>query len=107
VEYFMSKNCKLSQFDFSFRIHKMSFFINLPSNGSQKYFSENRIANFRIKLPSKVILNPGEFEVALVEATYICSFKTLTGLNGDNEISILIETGTHADVLKVIIPLTH
>ena len=81
----------------------MSFYVTLPSNGSQKYFAENRITNYRIKLPSKLKFNPMEYEVALVEATYICSIKPLTGLDEDN----VIRVQSLDSNWKNIIPISH
>ena len=82
----------------------MSFFITLPSNGSSKYFSDNKITNYKIKLPSKLRFLPGEYEVALVDATYICSLKTLTGKNFDN---ILYIKDLYKSVWQGEICLTH
>ena len=84
----------------------MSFYMTLPSNGSQTYFKENRITNYKIKLPSKVQLNPREYEVGLVDITYVCSLKTLTG-NKDNAIYIdYIDRSYRAEKTHYI-PLTH
>ena len=66
----------------------MSFYITLPSNGSQKYFPENRIANYKIKLPYKLKTPAEDFELALTEFSYICSIQSLTGNGNDNLIRI-------------------
>lgn len=66
----------------------MSFYVYLPSNGSQRYFPSNRASKFRIKTPTKFEFNPNEYEVGLTEISYICSIKPLTGSNNDNRISI-------------------
>jgi hypothetical protein len=80
-----------------------SFFLTLPANGSQRYFSENRIGNYKIKLPYKVHLQDGNFEVALTELTYVCSIKSLTGINYDN----LIEFGGRHQGGSIELPLVH
>lgn len=64
----------------------MSLYITLPSNGSQKLFPENKISSFKIKLPYKLRLDAGEYELGLTELTYVCSIKTFTGFDADNAV---------------------
>lgn len=54
----------------------MSFYLFLPSNVAPKYFPENRISAFQVKLPKRIKFNPNEYEVALTEFTYVHSMKT-------------------------------
>lgn len=68
----------------------MSFYMYLPSSGSQRYFPDNRVSKFRIKTPVK--LNLSQYEVALTEITYVYSKKTFTGLNSDNVLKIHTES---------------
>ena len=79
----------------------MSFYMVLPSNGS-RYYPENRAGNYKIRLPYKVRIQPTAYEVALSELTYICSIKTLTGLEDDNVIEY---DGLEAGYIDL--PLTH
>jgi hypothetical protein len=81
----------------------MSFYLYLPSNGSQRYFPDNRISKFRIKTPIK--LNLSNYEVALTEVTYVYSRKTFTGLNSDNNLKI--RTGDINDFSEKEFSLTH
>lgn len=53
----------------------MSFYIYLPSNVSPKYYPENRLSNYTVKLPKRIIFEPNEYEVGLVEISYLRSFK--------------------------------
>jgi len=66
----------------------MSFYITLPSNASQKYYSENKIGNYITKLPYPLQLDPSEYEVAIVGITYVNSIKLLTGIDDDNMIEV-------------------
>lgn len=61
------------------------FYLTLPSNSSIKYYPENTVANYTTHLPTSVQLSGGEWEVALVEAHYPCSFLTV----GDDAYIIL------------------
>lgn len=54
------------------------FYLTLPSNSSMNYYPNNTVANYTVHLPSVVQLSGGgEWEVALVEAHYPCSFLTV------------------------------
>lgn len=53
----------------------MSFYITLPSNSSTDLFPENKISNFRTKLGKNVRLPHQNFEVAVVEASYVNNIK--------------------------------
>lgn len=66
----------------------MSFYITLPSNGSQKYFPQNKIGNYNTKLAYTLRLPLKEFEVGVVGVTYVNSFKVLTGKDDDNLIQV-------------------
>jgi hypothetical protein len=66
----------------------MSFYIHLPSNGSQNYFPSNKISNYKIKTPVKIECKQWEYSVGLTEISYICSLRTLTGSKDDNIITI-------------------
>ncbi len=54
----------------------MSFYLFLPSNVSPRYFPNNRISCFNVKLPKRLKFKPNEYEVALTEITYVHSMKT-------------------------------
>jgi hypothetical protein len=54
----------------------MSFYLHLPSNVSPQYFPTNRISSFKTKLPKRFKFLPCEYEVALMEFSYIHSIKT-------------------------------
>lgn len=49
----------------------MAFYLHLPSNVSPQYYPENRISNFKVKLPKRLVFSPEEYVVALTEITYI------------------------------------
>lgn len=53
----------------------MSFYITLPSNSSADLFPDNKISNFRTKLGKNVRLPHQNFEVAVVEASYVYNIK--------------------------------
>lgn len=53
------------------------FFLTLPSNSSMDYFPKNTVTNYTTHLPREVRLD-GEWEVALAESHYPCSFQTVT-----------------------------
>jgi len=63
-----------------------SFYLYLPSSGSQRYFPDNRVSKFRIKTPVKLSLV--NYEVALTEVNYVYSRCTFTGVNSDNVLKI-------------------
>lgn len=52
------------------------FYLTLPSNSSMKYYPDNTVANYVTQLPRVVHLD-GEWEVAVVEILYPCSFLTI------------------------------
>lgn len=54
----------------------MSFYLFLPSNVSPRYFPENRISRFKTKLPKWLKFKPDEYEVALMEISYVHCMKT-------------------------------
>jgi hypothetical protein len=54
----------------------MSFYLYLPSNVSPRYFANNRISRFKVKLPKRLTFEPEEYEVAATEFTYVNSIKT-------------------------------
>jgi hypothetical protein len=66
----------------------MSFYVYLPSNGSQRYFPSNKNSKYRIKTPVKFEFKPNEYEVALTEVSYVPSLKPLSGENNDNKVVI-------------------
>ena len=67
----------------------MSFYVYLPSNNSPDYYPNNRISNYKVKLPQRLKFNPGEYEVGLVEFTYINSIRTFQK-SKDRDINILM-----------------
>jgi|GEM_PF-3108127 len=81
----------------------MSFYVNLPSNSSGNYSSQNRIGNYRITLPFPLQFPPQEYEVCLSGITYINSIKVLTGKHEDNIIKIL--TNDIEDTITI--PIKH
>jgi hypothetical protein len=103
VEYFTSKSW------FQFLID-MSFYMYLPSNGSQRYFPEHKISKYRIKTPSIFEFKHGEYEVALAEITYTSSLKILTGENNDNIFHIQVPNSSEIEVVLPTLPyasITH
>jgi hypothetical protein len=50
-------------------IMSTQFYLTLPSNSSMKYFPQNTVANFRVKLADRIVL-PGQWEVALTGLHY-------------------------------------
>src|SRR5271156_3095063 len=54
----------------------MSFYIILPSNVSPRFFPENRISSYKVKLPKRFVFNSDEYEVGMTEFTYVNSVKT-------------------------------
>jgi hypothetical protein len=59
----------------------------LSSNGSQKYYPENTVSNYRVKLPFPIKVK-FQYEVAITELNYLCSFKTFSAKSTDNIIKI-------------------
>jgi hypothetical protein len=53
------------------------FYLTLPSNSSMNYYPNNKVTGYTTHLPSTVDLTDGEWEVALVEAHYPCTFETV------------------------------
>lgn len=49
------------------------FYLTLPSNSSKDYFPKNTVSRYTTHLPRQIRLD-GEWEMALVEAHYPCSF---------------------------------
>lgn len=56
---------------------RSSFYITLPSNSSIGYYPNNTVTNYITQLSQPVRLE-GEWEVAVVEVIYPCTFLTLT-----------------------------
>lgn len=73
-------------------------YLTLPSNSSMNYYPNNTVANYITHLPSVVRLSGGEWEVALVEAHYPCSFITVGG-----DARILLYTKGDADKPALIV----
>lgn len=63
------------------------FYLTLPSNSSMQYYPKNTVANYTTHLPRAIRLDDGDWEMALVEAHYPCSF-----LSVGNDESIVIYT---------------
>src|SRR5204863_8003100 len=55
------------------------FYLTLPSNSSMDYYPNNTVANYVTHLPSSIHLtgDGDEWEIALVEAHYPCSFLSV------------------------------
>lgn len=53
----------------------MSFYLFLPSNVNIRYFPNNRISCFQVKLPKRLKFEQNEYVVALTELSYIHSMK--------------------------------
>lgn len=55
------------------------FYLTLPSNSSLDYYPNNTVANYVTHLPTSIHLtgDGGDWEIALVEAHYPCSFLTV------------------------------
>jgi len=64
----------------------MSFYVHLPSNGSQDTYPSNTYSDFKIKLP--LTLNLDKYEVALTEFSYYSSIQVLSGNEKDNIITL-------------------
>lgn len=54
-----------------------SFYITLPSNSSMMYYPQNTVTNYITHLPQPIELD-GEWEVAVVELIYPCTFLTIS-----------------------------
>jgi hypothetical protein len=57
-------------------IMSTQFYLTLPSNSSMKYFPQNTVANFRVKLADRIVL-PGQWEVALTGLHYPHTWSTV------------------------------
>lgn len=51
----------------------MAFYMYLPSNSSSTFSPENKISDYHTKLPKKISLEHGRYEVALAEISYVNS----------------------------------
>jgi hypothetical protein len=67
----------------------MSFYLHLPSNVSPKYYPDNRISSFQVKLPKRLTFFPDEYEVSLTEISYINSRKVIFS-EKDRLVSLLV-----------------
>ena len=72
------------------------FHMILPSNSSMKYFPENTTSSFIMELPQTVELH-GEWEVALSEIQFLCSFFHIRKFP-ENEIKFLY---SHDDIHEI------
>lgn len=66
------------------------FYLTLPSNSSMQYYPKNTVANYITHLPRSIRLDAGEWEIALVETHYPCSFLSV---NDNETIDIRIRPG--------------
>ena len=80
----------------------MSFYVTLPSDSSQKFFSGNKIYHFITQLPSPIELN-GEWEVGLSEIIYPHSWFNVTE-NRNSFIFEISEGNVSRNVQKTISP---
>lgn len=71
------------------------FYLTLPSNSSMGYYPKNTVANYITHLPRAIRLDAGEWEMALVEAHYPCSFLSL---GNDETIDIFIQQQEETNV---------
>jgi len=73
------------------------FYLTLPSNSSMGYYPKNSVTNYTTHFPSTISLPGGvdgaEWEIALVEAHYPCSFLAI-----GNDAKIFIYTKPSADI---------
>lgn len=53
-------------------------YLVLPSNSSSNYYPNNTVANFKTRLPKDVVLESGEWEVALEEIQYVHSWNSFS-----------------------------
>jgi len=81
----------------------MSFYVHLPSNGSQASYPGNTLSDFKIKLPYTLDFIPSEYEVGLVEFSYNASIQALTKTLTDNVITV--EKTATGDVREFVIPI--
>lgn len=58
-------------------MNRKQFYLTLPSNSSTNYYKDNKAENYITHLPRTIQLDGGEWEVALVEAHYPSTFRTL------------------------------
>lgn len=68
------------------------FYLTLPSNSSMKYYPKNTAANFVTHLPRSIHLDGGQWEMALVEVHYPCSFVTV---NDEQYIYVYVQDKGH------------
>lgn len=80
----------------------MSFYVHLPSNGSQTLYPSNTPTNFTISLPIKLQCNPLEYEVGLTEISYFSCLKVLTGIHEDN---LIVVKNASTDVRKIFVKI--
>ena len=57
-------------------IMSTQFYLTLPSNSPMKYFPQNTVANFRVKLADRIVLL-GQWEVALTGLHYPHTWSTV------------------------------
>jgi len=69
-------------------VKRDQFYLTLPSNSSMDYYPQNTTANYITHLASTVDLTNGEWEIALVEAHYPCTFETVS----ENDAQIFVYT---------------
>jgi hypothetical protein len=84
---------------------KMSYYLHLSSNGSPRYFPANSPHNFKSKLPHKLNLGHGKFQVALSEISYIYSMKTLSEDLGENV--LLFGDRSTNETSEIDVPTSH
>lgn len=71
-----------------------SFFITLPSNSSMNEFPENTLTRYKVRLPHTIHFE-GEFECALVDATFPTSwYNLITTQEHPTKSSVLYTRGT-------------
>lgn len=72
---------------------RSSFYITLPSNSSIGYYPNNTVTNYITQLSHPIRLE-GEWEVAVVEVIYPCTFLTLTE---SSKIFLYVNTNLNTD----------
>jgi hypothetical protein len=68
----------------------MSFYLHLPSNVCPNYFPNNRISSYKTKLPQRFKFLPTEYEVALMEFSYVNSLLTFPN-KSDRGVHLLLD----------------
>ncbi len=76
----------------------MGFIAILPSNSSDKYFSDNHPTNYKVHLPKEIVFE-GKYEVALLEISYPHNFHNI--IDQKIEISYTIGRVTYVHTLDV------